>query len=114
MSNSILVSYPGPDPLGGVICTSGLIAFTPENFNTTAVAFKAQRETPYLAYHGLIDPTVPFPIANLTYSYYYDNLYKDLTTSQFEIHTDANLVHTWDQNEQNYITKWIASRIDLI
>ena len=41
MSNSILVSLPGPDPLGGVICTSGLIALSEENFNKSSVAIEA-------------------------------------------------------------------------
>ena len=64
MSNSILVSYPGPDPLGGIICTSGLIALAPEHFDNSTAARNAQRNTPYLAYHGIIDPTVPFEFAN--------------------------------------------------
>ena len=41
MSNSIYVSYPGPDPLGGIICTSGLIALSEVNFNKTAEAQSA-------------------------------------------------------------------------
>ena len=43
MSNSILVSYPGPDPLGGVICTSGLIALAPEHFDNSTAALNAQK-----------------------------------------------------------------------
>ena len=83
MSNSILVSWPGPDPLGGVVCTSGLIALASENFDNSTAALNAQKNTPYLAYHGIIDPTVPFIFANQTYQYYYDSLYKNEPNTQF-------------------------------
>lgn len=107
MSNSILVSYPGPDPLGGIICTSGLIALAPENFNNATAALNAQKNTPYLAYHGIMDPTVPIVFANQTYQYYFDSLYKDSPKTQFELKTEPNLVHTWSESEQNFITDWV-------
>ena len=41
MANSILVSWPGPEPLGGVVCTSGIIALEESRFNQTKEALSA-------------------------------------------------------------------------
>ena len=42
MTNSILVSWPGPTPLGGIVCTSGIIALEESRYNKTSVALSAQ------------------------------------------------------------------------
>ena len=112
MANAILVTYPGPDPLGGVFCASGMIGLREDYFNKTKEARNAQRQTPYLAYHGLRDDIVDFENAEWTYQYYVNDLYKDQPKSQFEIHTDKYLYHHFDRRELRYIEDWIRNKLE--
>ena len=111
MSNSILLSYPGPDPLGGIICTSGLIALAEDNFNKTTEAVAAQKNTPLLLYHGEKDSVVNFGFANQTYQYYETTLKAGQSSDLFEFKKAPNMDHCWDEEEQKYITQWIKDRV---
>lgn len=112
MSNSILVSWPGPSPLGGVVCTSGIIALEESRFNKSSVAMEAQSSTPYLAYHGIPDPVEPFKLTNQTYDYYRDTLYAN-KTQNFHFEQDPHLIHTWDEKEFKYIKQWLKDKMQL-
>lgn len=76
-SLSVLLRFEGPEPLGGIICQSGILTLDKKHFKQSLQAKTAQSNTPLLLMNGDQDYMVDYIDAVHSFNYLKYNLYID-------------------------------------